>query len=94
MIRLSSWAACNPQPFYATVKFRADLLDRRDRMVDQMVQAARSGKQNGQDMAEAVAFFHCSSPERSRQALDSALKRLVDPGLGVGGWPTRSSRPE
>jgi len=30
----------------ATVKFCADLLDRRDRTVDQMVQAARSGKQN------------------------------------------------
>ncbi len=30
----------------ATVKFCAELLDRRDRTVDQMVQAARSGKQN------------------------------------------------
>ena len=30
----------------ATVKFCTDLLDRRDRTVDQMVQAARSGKQN------------------------------------------------
>ncbi len=30
----------------ATVKFCADLLDRRDRTVDQMIQAARSGKQN------------------------------------------------
>ena len=30
----------------ATVKFCGDLLDRRDRTVDQMVQAARSGKQN------------------------------------------------
>jgi len=30
----------------ATVKFCADLLDRRDRTIDQMVQAARSGKQN------------------------------------------------
>lgn len=30
----------------ATVKFCADFLDRRDRTVDQMVQAARSGKQN------------------------------------------------
>ena len=30
----------------ATVKFCADLFDRRDRTVDQMVQAARSGKQN------------------------------------------------
>jgi four helix bundle protein len=30
----------------ATVQFCADLLDRRDRTVDQMVQAARSGKQN------------------------------------------------
>ena len=30
----------------ATVKFCKDLLDRRDRTVDQMVQAARSGKQN------------------------------------------------
>lgn len=30
----------------ATVRFCADLLDRRDRTVDQMVQVARSGKQN------------------------------------------------
>lgn len=30
----------------ATVRFCADLLDKRDRTVDQMVQAARSGKQN------------------------------------------------
>ena len=30
----------------ATVKFCGDLLDRRDRTVDQMVRAARSGKQN------------------------------------------------
>ena len=30
----------------ATVKFCAKYLDRRDRTVDQMVQAARSGKQN------------------------------------------------
>jgi four helix bundle suffix protein len=30
----------------ATVKFCADLLDKRDRTLDQMVQAARSGKQN------------------------------------------------
>ncbi len=30
----------------ATVKFCADFLDKRDRTVDQMVQAARSGKQN------------------------------------------------
>lgn len=30
----------------ATVKFCADLLNKRDRTVDQMVQAARSGKQN------------------------------------------------
>src|SRR6476620_4556733 len=30
----------------ATLKFCADLLDRRDRTADQMVQAARSGKQN------------------------------------------------
>ncbi len=30
----------------ATVKFCADLLGKRDRTVDQMVQAARSGKQN------------------------------------------------
>ena len=30
----------------ATVKFCADLLDKRDRTVDQMIQAARSGKQN------------------------------------------------
>jgi four helix bundle protein len=30
----------------ATVKFCADLLNARDRTVDQMVQAARSGKQN------------------------------------------------
>ncbi len=30
----------------ATVRFCADLLNRRDRTVDQMVQAARSGKQN------------------------------------------------
>lgn len=30
----------------ATVRFCADLFDRRDRTVDQMVQAARSGKQN------------------------------------------------
>ena len=30
----------------ATVKFCADLLNTRDRTVDQMVQAARSGKQN------------------------------------------------
>lgn len=30
----------------ATVKFCADLLGRRDRTIDQMVQAARSGKQN------------------------------------------------
>ncbi len=30
----------------ATVRFCADLMDRRDRTVDQMVQAARSGKQN------------------------------------------------
>ena len=30
----------------ATVKFCADLLEKRDRTVDQMVQAARSGKQN------------------------------------------------
>lgn len=32
--------------FDATVKFCADLLSKRDRTVDQMVQAARSGKQN------------------------------------------------
>lgn len=30
----------------ATVKFCTDLLDKRDRTVDQMIQAARSGKQN------------------------------------------------
>lgn len=30
----------------ATVKFCADLLEKRDRTVDQMIQAARSGKQN------------------------------------------------
>jgi hypothetical protein len=30
----------------ATVKFCAKFLDKRDRTVDQMVQAARSGKQN------------------------------------------------
>ena len=30
----------------ATVRFCADLLNKRDRTVDQMVQAARSGKQN------------------------------------------------
>jgi four helix bundle suffix protein len=30
----------------ATVKFCADLMDKRDRTVDQMIQAARSGKQN------------------------------------------------
>lgn len=30
----------------ATVKFCADLMNKRDRTVDQMVQAARSGKQN------------------------------------------------
>src|SRR6056297_315919 len=30
----------------ATVRFCADFLDKRDRTVDQMVQAARSGKQN------------------------------------------------
>ena len=30
----------------ATVRFCADLLDKRDRTVDQMIQAARSGKQN------------------------------------------------
>ncbi len=30
----------------ATVRFCADLFDKRDRTVDQMVQAARSGKQN------------------------------------------------
>jgi hypothetical protein len=30
----------------ATVRFCARFLDRRDRTVDQMVQAARSGKQN------------------------------------------------
>jgi four helix bundle protein len=30
----------------ATVKFCSDLLHKRDRTVDQMVQAARSGKQN------------------------------------------------
>ena len=37
----------------ATVRFCADLLDRRDRTVDQMVQAARSGKQNIVDASMA-----------------------------------------
>ena len=36
----------------ATVRFCADLLDRRDRTVDQMVQAARSRVEKLQEMAD------------------------------------------
>ena len=41
----------------ATVKFCADLLNRRDRTVDQMVQAACSGRQNIAEGSRAVSTF-------------------------------------
>jgi tetratricopeptide (TPR) repeat protein len=57
----------------ATVKFCADLLSRRDRTVDQMVQAARSGKQN-------IVDASTSSAPQSAMKLQ---RRMLWPSLGL-----------
>ncbi len=60
----------------ATVRFCADLLDKRDRTVDQMVQAARSGKQNiaeGSQASGTSKEFEIKLTSVARASLEELL---------------------
>jgi four helix bundle suffix protein len=62
----------------ATVKFCAKLLDRRDRTVDQMVQAARSGKQNIVEASMASGTSKETEIKLTNVARASLEELLVD----------------
>jgi four helix bundle suffix protein len=62
----------------ATVKFCADLLDKRDRTVDQMVQAARSGKQNIVEGSMASGTSKESEIKLTNVARASLEELLID----------------
>lgn len=62
----------------ATVKFCADLLDRRDRTVDQMVQAARSGKQNIAEGSMAAGTSRETEIKLTNVARASLEELLID----------------
>ena len=64
----------------ATVRFCARFLDRRDRTVDQMVQAARSGKQNIIEASVASGHF-----QGDRDQADQCGAR--EPGGAAGRLP-------
>lgn len=76
----------------ATVKFCADLLDRRDRTVDQMVQAARSGKQNiaeGSQASGTSKEFEIKLTSVARASLEELLIDYQDllRTRGLQEWP-------
>lgn len=62
----------------ATVKFCADLLDRRDRTVDQMIQAARSGKQNIAEASMASGTSKETEIKLTNVARASLEELLID----------------
>jgi four helix bundle suffix protein len=62
----------------ATVKFCANFLDRRDRTVDQMVQAARSGKQNIVEASMASGTSKETEIKLTNVARASLEELLVD----------------
>jgi four helix bundle suffix protein len=76
----------------ATVKFCADLLDKRDRTVDQMVQAARSGKQNIVEGSMASGTSKETEIKLTNVARASLEELLVDyrdflRTRGLAEWP-------
>lgn len=62
----------------ATVKFCADLLNKRDRTVDQMVQAARSGKQNIAEGSQASGTSKEMEIKLTNVARASLEELLID----------------
>jgi four helix bundle suffix protein len=78
--------------FDATVKFCKDLLDRRDRTVDQMVQAARSGKQNIAEGSQASGTSKETEIKLTSVARASLEELLIDyrdflRTRGLAEWP-------
>lgn len=76
----------------ATVKFCADLLNRRDRTVDQMVQAARSGKQNIAEGSQASGTSKETEIKLTNVARASLEELLIDyrdflRTRGMSEWP-------
>lgn len=76
----------------ATVKFCADLLDKRDRTVDQMVQAARSGKQNIAEGSMASGTSRETEIKLTNVARASLEELLIDyqdflRTRGLAEWP-------
>ena len=76
----------------ATVKFCADLFNRRDRTVDQMVQAARSGKQNiaeGSQASGTSKEFEIKLTNVARASLEELLIDYRDflRIRGLSEWP-------
>ncbi len=67
----------------ATVRFCARFLDRRDRTTDQMVQGARSGKQN----IRVICLIH-----QTNYLLDQQLRQLEKAFLQEGGLRERMTR--
>jgi four helix bundle suffix protein len=88
----------------ATVKFCADLLDRRDRTVDQMIQAARSGKQNivegsqasgtSKEMELKLTSVARASLEEllTNYLLDQQIRQLEQAFIHEGGLRERMTR--
>lgn len=76
----------------ATVRFCADFLNRRDRTVDQMVQAARSGKQNIVEGSMASGTSKEMELKQTNYLLDQQIRKLEETFVQEGGLHERMTR--
>ena len=75
-----------------TVRFCERLLQKRDRTYDQMIQAARSGKQNILEGSQASGTSKETEIKLTNYLLDQQLKRLEQDFLKDGGLRERMTR--
>ena len=76
----------------ATVKFCADMFHRFDRTIDQMVQAARSGKQNIVEGSMASGTSKEMELKLTNYLLDQQIRQLEQAFLKEGGLRERMTR--
>ena len=75
-----------------TVRFCERFVDKRSRTTDQMVQAARSGKQNILEGSQASGTSKETELKLTNYLLDQQLKRLEQDFLKEGGLRERMTR--
>ena len=78
--------------YQATLHFCDRFIDKRSRTHDQMVQAARSGKQNILEGSEASGTSKETELKLTNYLLDQQLRRLEQDFLKEGGLRERMTR--